>query len=74
MGHHKEWLDACRTRGKTTCPFSYSGPLSEAVLLGNVSFRLGGKRLEWDPTELRVVNAPEAAGFIRKRFRDGWSL
>ncbi|MHC4513879.1 MAG: Gfo/Idh/MocA family protein, partial [Planctomycetota bacterium] len=52
VGHHKEWLEACRTRGKTTCPFSYSGPLSEAVLLGNVSFRLGGKRLEWDPTEL----------------------
>ncbi len=74
VGHHKEWLDACRTRGKTTCPFSYSGPLSEAVLLGNVSFRLGGKRLEWDPTDLRAVNAPEAAGFIHKRFRDGWTL
>jgi predicted dehydrogenase len=74
VGHHKEWLDACRTRGKTTCPFSYSGPLSEAVLLGNVSFRLGGNRLEWDPVELRAVNAPEAAGFIHKRFRDGWTL
>ncbi len=44
------------------------------MLLGNVSFRLGGKRLEWDPVALRAVNAPEAAGFIRKRFRAGWTL
>lgn len=74
IGHHKEWIEACKTRGRTTCPFAYSGPLSEAVVLGNVSFRLGGKKLEWDAKRARVRNAPEAAGFLRREYRGGWSL
>lgn len=39
VGHHKEWLDACRTRGATTCPFSYAAPLTETVLMGVDAFR-----------------------------------
>ena len=44
------------------------------MLLGNVSFRLGGKKLIWEPERLRVRNAPEAAGFLQRAYRDGWSL
>ena len=73
-GHYQEWLEACRTRGRTTCPFAYSGPLAEAVLLGNVSFRLGGRKLDWDAGNLRARNAPEAAGFLRREYREGWVL
>lgn len=39
IGHHKEWLNACRTRGRTTCSFDYAGPLTEAVLMGVEAFR-----------------------------------
>ena len=74
IGHYQEWIEACRSRGPTTCSFAYSGRLTEAVLLGNVSYRLGGKKLEWDADGLRVVNAPEAAGFLRRAYRDGWEL
>jgi len=38
-GHHKEWLDACRTRGATTCHFGYAGPLTETVLMGVEAYR-----------------------------------
>lgn len=34
IGHHKEWIEACKTGGKTTCSFDYSGPLTETALLG----------------------------------------
>ena len=34
IGHHKEWIEACKTGGPTSCPFDYSGPLTEAALLG----------------------------------------
>src|SRR6185436_15687097 len=33
IGHHKEWVEAIRKGGATTCPFSYSGPLTETALL-----------------------------------------
>jgi predicted dehydrogenase len=73
MGHHLEWIQACKTGGTTTCGFDYSGPLSEAVLLGNVAYRTGG-RLEWDADRLIAVNNPQARGFIQHQYRAGWSL
>jgi predicted dehydrogenase len=39
VGHHKEWLDACRTRSATTCHFGYAGPLTETVLMGVAAYR-----------------------------------
>ena len=30
IGHHKEWVEACKTGGPTTCNFDYSGALTEA--------------------------------------------
>jgi predicted dehydrogenase len=74
IGHYAEWFAAMRGEGRASCDFAYAGPLSECVLLGNVSYRLGGKRLLWQPDRLRAVNAPEAEGFLRRAYRDGWSL
>jgi predicted dehydrogenase len=40
-GHHKEWIEACKTDKKTLCNFDYAGALVENNLLALVSFRLG---------------------------------
>ncbi len=74
IGHHAEWIEACKTRGATTCNFDYSGALAETVLLGNVSYRAGKTRLEWNAEELSAANCPEAKEFIRRKYRDGWTL
>ncbi len=74
IGHHAEWINACKTRGETTCHFDYSGALTEAVLLGNVSYRTGGKRLEWNAEDLTATNCPDAERFIRREYRQGWTL
>jgi len=71
IGHHAEWIHACKTGGKTTCDFAYSGVLTEAVLLGNVSYRLG-QRLEWDPKALKAKNCPEANALIQPVYRANW--
>ena len=73
IGHHAEWIQACKTGGKTTCSFDYSGPLTEAVLLGNVAYR-AGKKLEWDAERQKARDCPDADRFIRKSYREGWSL
>jgi predicted dehydrogenase len=74
IGHHKEWVEACKTGGPTTCNFDYSGALTEAVLLGIVSHRLGGKPLTWDAQNLRVTNESEAERYLRREYRKGWTL
>ena len=73
IGHHQEWIQAIKNGGATTCNFDYSGALTEAVLLGNVSYR-SGKSIEWDAKNLKVTNAPEAQQFVHKEYRKGWTL
>jgi hypothetical protein len=73
VGHHAEWIHACKTGEPTTCDFQYSGWLTEANHLGNVAYRTGHK-IEWDPMNLQAVNTPEAEPFLRREYRSGWSL
>lgn len=73
IGHHREWLKACRDGSPTTCNFDYSGALSEAVLLGNVAYR-SGKSFAWDGAGLKAVDCPEAEKFLRKEYRKGWEV
>jgi predicted dehydrogenase len=73
LGHHAEWIQACKTGSATTCPFSYSGPLTEANQLGNVAHR-AGRKIEWDAASLRIPNAPEAEQFLGRAYRQGWQL
>ncbi|MBX7164959.1 MAG: Gfo/Idh/MocA family oxidoreductase [Pirellulales bacterium] len=75
IGHHAEWLKACRERGTTTCNFDYSGALAEAVLLGNVAYRAApGETLAWDAERLEFADCANAAQFVRREYRKGWSL
>lgn len=73
IGHYAEWIQACRQGTPTTCNFGYSGPLSEAVLLGNVAYR-SGRRIEWDGVAARVTSSAEADALVRKSYRAGWEV
>jgi predicted dehydrogenase len=73
IGHHREWVEACKTGGPTTCNFDYSGALTEAALLCNVALRTR-KKLTWDAKNLKAIGCPEADEFIRRKYRQGWKL
>jgi predicted dehydrogenase len=73
VGHHEEWLDACKSGRPTSCNFDDAGALTETVLLGAVAYRLG-RAIEWDAAGLKAVNCPEADRYIRREYRKGWLL
>jgi predicted dehydrogenase len=73
VGHYQEWIQACKTGGKTTCDFDYAGALTETVLLGNVAYRVG-RKLQWDPGKMRAINCPAADQYIQREYRKGWFL
>ena len=73
IGHHNEWIKACKEGSPTTCNFDYSGALTESVLLGNIAYRVG-KPLEWDAENLKATNCPEADKYISKVYRAGWEV
>jgi len=72
-GHFEEWLIACKTGSPTGSNFDYASKLTIANHLGNLAYRLG-RKLEWDPVNLKAKNAPEADRLIYKTYRKGWSL
>ena len=73
VGHYEEWIRACKTGGRTTCNFDYAGALTETILLGNVAYR-AGKKIEWDAENLKATNCPEAAHYMQREYRKGWSV
>ncbi len=74
IGHHAEWVKACRDGGRCGSDFSYAGPLSECPLLGIVSHRLGNVKLDWDWKAMKVKGLPDADRLIRHQYRAGWAL
>jgi predicted dehydrogenase len=73
IGHHKEWTEAIKTGGTTTCNFDYAGALTESVLLGAVAYK-SGEAIEWDSENLRVTNSEKAQSLVHKEYRKGWEL
>jgi len=73
LGHHEEWIHGAKTGAPTLCNFDYSGKLVEHNLLGAVAFRVG-KKLTWDPASMKATNCPEADPYIRRPYREGWTL
>ncbi len=72
--HYTSWADACRGIGKTTSHFDYSGPLTEAVLLGTVAIRTAGETLAWDSAALKITNSSAANALLTKPYRRGWEI
>jgi hypothetical protein len=82
IGHHKEWVAACKGGAPAGSNFQAARLLTEAVLLGNVAIRAAQKFdqngyrvcLDWDGPNMKITNMPEAEKYLRSEYRKGWSL
>ena len=72
-GHHRDWIDACKGGKPASCPFDYGAQLTETVLLGVLSQRLG-KAIKWDAENMKATGLPEADAIIREASRPGWEI
>ena len=73
IGHHKEWVEACKGGKPTGSNFDHAGPLTEVVLLGNIAIRTG-KKLYWDGPNMMITNVPQANAYLHRSYREGWTL
>jgi predicted dehydrogenase len=76
LGIHEEWIAAIKAGKKSTTDFSYSGPLTETMLLGNIALRAAKNDLvlQWDSAAMRVTNLESANQYLQMPYREGWSL
>ncbi len=74
-GHVEEWVAACKGEQAIEYPgsnFSYAGPMTETILLGNIALRIG-RALDYDGAAMRFTNMPEANQYLSKEYREGWA-
>lgn len=88
--HQTSWVEACKGGPAPSSNFDYAGPLSETVLMGNLAIRsffilekvkgkdgeqfTGRKRLDWDGKNMKITNYEPANRYVKREYRDGWSL
>ena len=74
--HEQNWIDACKGGEPACSNFDYSGPFTEAVVMGNLALRQEnlGKKLLWDGENMKVTNDEEANKYVNEPYREGWSL
>jgi predicted dehydrogenase len=72
-GHHRDWLEACKGGQAASSNFAYGARLTELTLLGVLSLRTG-KKIAWDPANLKAKGLPEADAIIREKYRAGWEV
>ena len=70
---YKDFIRACKGGVAACSNFDVSGPFTEMALLGNVALRLG-KKIEWDPVNLKCPGTPEADALLHPTFREGWKV
>ena len=73
-GHEKDWVRACKGGQPASAHFDYSGPLTETVLMGNLAVRFPNQPLLWDGENMQVTNHKDANAFVRRKYREGWTL
>lgn len=75
---------------KLSSPFDLAGPLTETLLIANLAIRgtdlqrqnAAGKltypgrdiKLLWDETQMKVTNFDEVNRFVKREYREGWTL
>lgn len=72
--HYLQFVEAVRGNGQTSAPFSYSGPLTEMVLLGCLATRFPKTDLKWDTKALKFTNNDKASAFVKKEYRKGFEV
>jgi predicted dehydrogenase len=72
--HYHHFADACLGAGKTESHFTQTGPMTEAILLGTVAIRVPGQKLDWDAPKMKIPNHVEAERYLRRRYREGWTM
>src|SRR6266702_2410057 len=71
--HEMNWVDAAKGKTEPSCPFEYAARLTEVMLLGIVALR-AGRKIFYDGENMRVTNLPQANDYLRREYRQGWSV
>ena len=74
LNHYHGWVDGCISGEQPSDGFDYAGPLTEAVLLGNIGVRFRGQTLKWDAKAMKLTGVEGADRWLTRKYRDPWGI
>jgi hypothetical protein len=72
-GHHRNFLDAIRSRGNTVAPAEAGHRTASVCHLINIAM-LAEEKLKWDPVAERVIDSRRAGSMVLRPMRSPWIL
>ena len=81
-GHYGQWVEGCLAGyGNTqlSSSFDVAGPLTEALLMANLAVRghelKGGHvKMLWDNDNMKITNFDAVNQFVKRTYRQGWTV
>jgi predicted dehydrogenase len=68
----RDWVDCIKSRKQPLCDLEGGHRTAIVCNLANMSLRLGGRSIQWDPGKEVVVGDKEAAAMCTRRYRAPW--
>jgi predicted dehydrogenase len=72
--HVANFIESVRARKKPAADIEIGHRSSNVCHLGNISYRLGGRRLRWDAAKDAIVGDGEASALLSRAARKPWDL
>jgi predicted dehydrogenase len=72
-GHHRDWIDAIKTRGDTVAPAEAGHRTASFCHLGLIAL-LTGRKVKWDLEKEEFINDSEAQRLVHRPMRSPWRL
>jgi predicted dehydrogenase len=72
--HAGNWIECIRSRKQPICDAEIGHRSVSVCHLANISLRLGGRKLQWDPKREMFKNDREANALLRREARGPWQV
>lgn len=70
----RNFIECVRSRERPVADVEIGHKSTIVPHLGNISYRIGGRKIYWDGERERIINDPEAAAMLSRQARPPWNL
>lgn len=72
--HTRNFIDCVRSRNRPAADVEIGHRSTVVPHLGNISYKLGGRKIRWDPDKEEIIGDPEANALLSRPARKPWDI